>query len=580
MCGIFGCYDIAGIDKNYCCKALDQLRHRGPEAEGNWTSENKCIFLGHRRLKIIDLSDSANQPMISPDGRYIMVYNGEIVNYRSLRSKYKGSWDFVTASDTETLLAMWSDEGLAALDKCVGMFAFAVFDTWLQTLTLVRDRFGVKPLYYANLGENGFAFASEIPPLLPLLKKIVPDKDMVRTYLETCLYELCGRTFFSGIYSVNPGSVLVFDVRSNKTEEFKWYNLHEKIPDYSSADFSELVEEGEKVIVNAISDHLIADVNVGINVSGGVDSSLLVSISKSYMSDIKLFSQDYEPPYSESYWVREIAGDSDLYLLQLTEKKIRERLEHTVGIQAEPFGGVTVIGYDYLYDFALSEEVTVLLDGNGVDEVFLGYDKYKTPNNNSFLSIDGSNGLRPDAISNRLRQESTVLPIADLRSNFPDPVRAMAAFDLLVDKIPRGLRFNDRMSMARSRELRVPFLDHRVVEFGFAVPSRYLLSDSMTKMLFRRIAQRWIPEHVAGAAKRSVQSPQREWLSGPWRSLVLELITSESFAERGWVDPATAKSIYHEYLRGLKENSLFLWQWINLELWARRYIDSSEGPFS
>ena len=574
MCGIAGIVKTETVHQQEGGRFLSMLKHRGPDAEGYWFSEDSSVFLGHRRLKIIDLSDSANQPMITPDGRYVLIYNGEIVNYRSLRAKYKGPWSFVTSGDTETLLALWSEVGLEALAQCVGMFAFAVYDTKLHTLTLVRDRFGIKPLYYTNLKNEGFAFASEIPPLLHLSRKITPDKDIIRTYLETSLYELCGRTFYSGVYSVRPGYALVLDCRNKKIEEKKWYDLKDNLPDLSSASYSELVKEGESIIEKAVSDHLVADVHVGLNVSGGVDSSLLVSISKKYISDLHLFCQNYEDPYSESYWVKEIAGDSTLHLVPLTEQKIRQRIDYTIGVQAEPFGGVTVIGYDYLYASAASENVTVLLDGNGVDEVFLGYDKYyKSGEKDAFFSIDGSIGVRPDAIGDRLKRDANVLPIPDLQSSFEDPVRAMAAFDLLVDKIPRGLRFNDRMSMAQSRELRVPFLDHRLVEFGFALPRQLLLRNRMTKVLFRDIANRWIPKHVSNAPKRSVQSPQREWLMGPWRGLIEELISSESFAARGWINPNSAQNMYKEYLKGSQRNSLYLWQWINLELWARKFID-------
>ena len=366
-----------------------------------------------------------------------------------------------------------------------------------------------------------------------------------------------------------------------------------------------MIDESARRVERAISEHLIADVRTGLNVSGGVDSSTLVSFARKKVSDIHLFNQDYEPPYSEAYWVKQVAGDAPLHLLQLNNVHISKVLDRTVRLQAEPFGGVMVAGYNYLYEAANREGVTVLLDGNGVDEVFLGYKKYHAaelrlaqneaewvslandyrqiwqtePPSRGVIdlrgqSIDGSEGGRSEAISKGLRNNSFLLPMLNLEAGFPDPIRRMAATDLLESKIPRGLRFNDRMSMAYGIELRVPFLDHRLVEFGFAIPKQYLLNSSGSKALFRRMAARCIPPHVANAVKRSVQSPQREWLAGPWRGLVEDTLYSDSFGDRGWVDPLIARRLYQDYLNGAQGNSFFLWQWINLEWWARAFLDN------
>lgn len=607
MCGILGIVRPGGADRAEAKGLLDMLAHRGPDAEGYWQSADGRLIVGHRRLKILDLSDAANQPMRSPEGRFVLVYNGEVVNYRDLRAAYRGPWNFVTNGDTEMLLALLAERGIDALHECVGMFAFALFDTKLRRLILVRDRFGIKPLYVTRLDDGGLAFASEIPPLLKLQRKVQADLDVIRTYLETTLYETGRRTFFSGIESVAPGSAIEIDLDSGTWTEKQWYKLAEHLPDLSGVSEADLIEEGARRIERAIADHLIADVRTGLNVSGGVDSSTLVGVARRHVADIHLFTQDYEPPYSEAQWVRQVAGDSPLHLVQLTQDRIRQVLDRTVRLQAEPFGGVFVAGYDYLYQAADSEGVTVLLDGNGVDEIFLGYQKYHAAavrlaqNENEWSalaagyrhfwqadppprgaidfrgqSIDGSAGARPEALADGLRRASSLLPLPEVGAGFSDPIRAMAAQDLFAAKIPRGLRFNDRMSMARSRELRVPFLDHRLVEFGFAVPSRHLLDASGSKALFRRIAARWIPGEVAGAVKRSVQSPQREWLAGPWRGLVEDVLASESFAAREWVDPKSARRVYKDYLDGARDNSFFLWQWLNLEWWARTFLDDQQ----
>lgn len=186
-------------------------------------------------------------------------------------------------------------------------------------------------------------------------------------------------------------------------------------------------------------------------------------------------------------------------------------------------------------------------------------------------SIDGTNGLRPEVVSSGL-QTVELLKVPEL-PDFVDPVRRAAAEDLYFSKIPRGLRFNDRLSMSHSKELRAPYLDHRLVEFAFGLPINVLINERGGKAIFRDVLARYAPESVAYAKKRSIQSPQREWLGNGWRSLVEDILSSESFAARGWIDPVIAKQAYTNYLKGDQENSFFVWQWVNLELWARSQLD-------
>jgi len=578
MCGLVAVFRPGGVDPREPARMLEQLAHRGPDARGMWTSPDRRLVLGHNRLKIIDLSDGANQPMVSPDERWVLIYNGEIVNYRDLRARYRGDWQFRTQGDTEMLLADFAQRGVDAMHDWVGMFAFALLDRKTNVLHLARDRFGIKPLYWARLPDGGVAFASEIPPLLDLLPRRRADEDTIRTYLETGLYDTGARTFFAGIRCIEPGCAAELDLATGELTEKRWYCLSEHLVDLSNVSEPELVERGARAVETAICDHLIADVKVGLNVSGGVDSSVLVGVTSKAVDDLHVFTQDFPEPYSEAAWVRKVANGATLHLCTLDREDIERVLDDTVRRQAEPFGGVSVAAYDYTYRAAREEGITVLCDGNGVDEVFLGYKKYsRAAATNDFdprgRSIDGSEGTVAEAISPRLRRDAELLPLPDYRSEFGSPLKAAAALDLLAAKIPRGLRFNDRMSMGHSRELRVPFLDHRLVEFGFSVPTKYLISDSHTKSLFRKIAQNWISADVANASKRSVQSPQREWLATDWQAFVLDLIKSPSFNDRGWIDPAVARAIYARYCGGGRENSFFLWQWLNLELWARSYLD-------
>jgi asparagine synthase (glutamine-hydrolysing) len=598
MCGLIAAWDDAGLDDALVDAALGDMHHRGPEARAIVWREDRRLALGHARLKIIDTSDVANQPFVSPCGRWTLIFNGEIYNFRELRQDIGDRWEWRTKGDSEVLLAAWTLWGPDCLQRFVGMFAFAIHDAREHMLTVVRDRFGIKPLYFSGNGMRR-VFASEIPPLLRFQTQVRADEATIRTYLETGLYDHGTHTFFRDVTSLAPGMLMTIDLRTGHERRQRWYRFADQVPDLAGATADELRQEVERLVLQAVSSHLIADVAVGLNVSGGVDSSMLVRAAIQELGHAHLFTQDYLG-YSELPWVREVAAGGTLHVAELDLAAISGYLEDTVAAEAEPFGGVSVVGYNALYETAVEENVTVLLDGNGVDETFLGYKRYhqifvqtasddvsKQQRARDFetfwghvpaptspgASIDGSDGVRPAAMSERLKQAERLDVHTDF--GFKDPVRQAAAVDLLHAKIPRGLRFNDRVSMAHSRELRVPFLDHRLAEFAFGIPTDLLLNAKGGKVLFRDILARRAPASVAYARKRSVQSPQREWLATGWRSMVEDIMSSDSFAERGWIDPAAARRCYAEYLAGDRENSFFIWQWLNLELWARRFLDGN-----
>lgn len=596
MCGLIAAWDPAGLADAPLSSALADLRHRGPDAQASIWREDHRLHLAHARLKIIDTTDSANQPFVSPCGRWAIAYNGEIYNFRELRDEIADRWQWRTHGDTEVLMAAWSIWGENCLRRLVGMFAFAIHDAVEHALTLVRDRFGIKPLYHLAIGTRR-VFASEIPPLLRF-RAAAADESTIRTYLELGLYDHGTHTFFRDVRSVEQGTLMRIDLRNGAESSHRWYQLAAHVPDLSGATEKELTDRAEQLVLQAVSSHLVADVAVGLNVSGGVDSSMLVRATVEALGHAHLFTQDYEG-YSELPWVREIADGGTLHVARLNLDAISAYLEETVRSQAEPFGGVFVCGYNALYEAATRENVTVLLDGNGLDEAFLGYKRYhqihvatapdaaiRDVRAREFAefwgqapapvvvgaSIDGTDGLRPKAVSSSL-MSAGLLDLTGRDGGFDDPVRQAAAEDLLYAKIPRGLRFNDRVSMAHSRELRVPYLDHRLVEFAFGIPTSLLLNRKGGKALFRDILARRAPASVAYARKRSVQSPQREWLAEGWRAMVESILASERFAARGWVDAGRARRAYADYLSGARENSFFVWQWVNLEFWAREYLD-------
>ncbi|MDA7546248.1 asparagine synthase (glutamine-hydrolyzing) [Alphaproteobacteria bacterium] len=596
MCGLAVVWDPYR-NYNKLLKLLSKdLLHRGPDSVNSLALEDQRLFLLHTRLKIIDKSDEANQPFVSPCGRWILVYNGEIYNFKKLKLELSDKWVWKTKSDTEVLLAAWIIWGRSCLEKFNGMFSFVLFDKKNKKLFLIRDRFGIKPLYIYSK-KKLIVISSEIQPILKFQDQVLPNENTIRTYLETGYYDHTENTFFRDVYSIPSGSLTSIDLNNEKKINEQWYSLKDNLVCTKGMSENDIIYKAENLIDEAITSNLIADVKTGLNVSGGVDSSMLITMASNKVENLNLFTQDF-PGYSELSSVKKISKGSKLHIETLNIDKIESYLLSTVIHQAEPFGGVTVCGYNSIYKTASENNIKVLLDGNGVDEIFLGYQKYhqlfvesyKSSNQfekikkqyenfwkegfqnfNLFSSIDGTQGLQPNAISNYLQNNSEI--ILSPKFNFQNPVRNLAANDLFFNKIPRGLRFNDRVSMSHSCELRVPFLNHKLVEFAFSIPIHFLLNEKGSKVIFRKILSKYVSKEIAFAKKRSVQSPQREWLGGNWQQLVKDILWSKSFANRQWVEPSKAKAIYLKYLEGSKQNSFFIWQWVNLELWARHYLD-------
>ena len=575
MCGILGGISQDYFDKNICKLALDKIYHRGPDFQKiNFYNQNR-LFLAHSRLKIIDLSDSANQPMLSNCLNYEIIFNGEIFNFGELKVKCK-EYDFKTNSDTEILLALFIKYGKGMLNMLNGMFAFAIFDKINNEIFIARDRFGIKQLYY-TIDKNKFIFASEIPPILKFLKDVKEDKRTIKTYLTTALYDFGEHTFFEDIKRLEAGCYLEFNLNSFNYEINRWYFIEKNINLIeNSLEKNSIFNKLEELLLDLIDKHLISDVNIGLNISGGLDSSILLSLVKKYKLNLHTFTQEYKG-FSEKIWVEKAVQRVGFkqHFVDLNFDDIFDKLNEVVKVQAEPFGGIAVVGYYYLYKLAQEYNVTVLLDGNGIDEIFLGYEKYRLIQQNSILSegvsIDGTKSAKLEVISSDLNNiEAYKIPKVNF---FNDSVENVAMGDLLYTKVPRALRFNDRMSMMLSKELRVPFLDYRLVEFAYSLPINLLIDNDNTKAILRKFATKYIPKDVAYAKKRSIQTPQNEWIASKFEPLIEEILNSQSFKNRGWININKAKELFYDYKKSNKANSFFIWQWINLELWAREYLD-------
>ncbi|MBX9602052.1 MAG: asparagine synthase (glutamine-hydrolyzing) [Bryobacteraceae bacterium] len=578
MCGIAGLFG-AGFQPEQLFSMHAAMSHRGPDDAGFFHSECAQAHLAHNRLSILDRSAAGRQPFLSRDGRYALVFNGEIYNYLELRAAI--DYPYRSHSDSEVLLAAYEQWGEACLDRLVGMFAFLIWDTRERILFAARDRFGVKPLYYSER-HGRLWISSEIKALHAAGVEREADEEVWATYLHDGAHEHLGRTFWRGVVPLPPGHWLRWS--GGRASTGCWYDLAERAgTDYDPRGDTEVIQEYAALVEESVRLRYRADVPVGINLSGGLDSSILLAMVRRIFGDrgaTRAFTfVTGNPDYDEISWVRR--------MLQHTGYEVQECLlsaeetpllaESVQKFQDEPFGGLPTLAYARLFERAREAGTIVLLDGQGMDEQWAGYDYYRQPDIGAQLRIQGSSqapvrpgSLVPDFAAERLQWEPP--------SPFPDSLRNRQYRDIRFLKIPRALRFNDRVSMRSSTELREPFLDHRAVELSMRQPEDRKIRNGSGKWLLRQLASTLIPEGVAYAPKRPLQTPQREWLRGelaPWAEDRIEMMLRELGGI--WFHPDSVRREWQSFRAGASDNSFFVWQWISLSMLLVRHDVRSEG---
>ena len=401
MCGVFAAL-TQNRSEQEILSACTQQSHRGPDNTSIFKVDHN-VFLGHNRLSIIDVDHRSNQPMSSNCGRYNISFNGEIYNFKELKSQ-SPTKDWKTDSDTELLLDLWIRKGMDCLDELNGMFSFIVYDNESKRLTACRDRYGIKPIYY-KYTSGELLIASEINTILALDKAYQPDLQMIKTYLQLGLSEHCEHTFFDKVKRIMPGSYIVYDLYNRELHSGTWYRLEEHIENTRSLN-DELIEELDTLLTDIAKLYTNSDVPIGLNLSGGTDSSLLYSYTKEINRNINCFNLDYKD-YSEKEWIKEYHSGRNLHIID-DEENCVQWMNQTSRAQAEPFGGVMILAYNNLYLSVKNEGIKVILDGNGIDEVFLGYEKYLRALNKpkeSILdkAIDGTTAVNRDAIGDEFK---------------------------------------------------------------------------------------------------------------------------------------------------------------------------------
>lgn len=580
MCGISGIIGPAASLERIRTM-VEVQRHRGPDAEGIHLDLGQRMALGHNRLSIIDLSQAGRQPMADPDGRLWIVFNGEIYNYLELRHALQSEFSFRTRTDTEVLLAAYQKWGAGCLDRLIGMFAFAVWDVRTATLFCARDRFGVKPLYYHAAEDGSLFLASEIKALHAAGIPAEPDLGVWSTYLSAGVYDHSERTFWKAIKALPPGHTLQFRW-GRHPEVHRWYDVSAAVgPEFDPRSDAVVKEEYETLLKESVALRFRSDVRVGINLSGGLDSSVLLALVQAVQgreSDVEAFTFiTGDERYDELSWVQQM-------LLRTRHPSVTALLSASevpgvaAAVQAsedEPFGGLPTLAYARLFEVARSRGVLVLLDGQGMDEQWAGYDYYSTAvHGHQVSTVQGTSEspVRPGCLEPDFLSLSE--PFVPARP-FPDPLRNAQYRDLRFTKIPRALRFNDRISMRVATELREPFLDHRLVELALRQPAERKIREGRQKLLLRAVARDLLPSSVIQTPKRPLQTPQREWLRGELREWASAQIEA-ALRVCGWLERSHVEQEWQGFLRGDSDNSFYVWQWISIALVLAR----ARGPMS
>lgn len=625
MCGICGAIDLQGNpipDLEHRLDVMNSLiAHRGPDDAGAWTHERGHVGLAHRRLSIIDPTPAGHQPMRDEAHRWVS-YNGEIYNYPELRAELGGD-RFRTHCDTEVLLRAHDRWGLDALQRFRGMFAYALWDEPAQELVCARDRFGIKPFYYAQVGDVLY-FASEAKALLPFLPSIETDVEGLKDYMA---FQFClaGKTLFKGVRELPAGHVM--RVRHGTATPKRYWEVYYDLDfDHTSQYFEERIEE---LLAESVKLHLRSDVPVSTYLSGGLDSSAVASLaSHETRTSLKAFTGKFseDPRYDESRYARTLAAARglDLTEVDIGAEDFLSSIESVIYHLDHPTAGPGSFP-QYMVSQAVAQDAKVVLGGQGGDEVFGGYTRYLiayfeqcikaaidgTADSGSFVvtyesiipnlvalqsykpllenfwrdGLFGELDARYFRLINRAPELDGEIDLEALGDYSPfeafreifngDNVGHESYFDKMTHfdfktLLPALLHVEDRVSMAHGLESRVPLLDHRLVELAATVPADTKFRNGEMKHLFKRATRSLVPRTISQRKdKMGFPVPLQEWMRGPARDFVYDVFSSDAARSRALFDNA-------KVLRGLEREGRFgrkTWGLLSLELWQRAFHD-------
>ena len=623
MCGICGYISSNRIPDEYLIQMRDEMVHRGPDDAGIYTinSGQMNIGLAHRRLSILDLSEKGHQPMISSNGNIVVVFNGEIYNYRELRQKIDG-YQFVSDSDTEIIIAAYERWGEDFVNYCNGMFAIALFDLSQSTLFLYRDRMGQKPLYY-YYSKNEFVFGSELKTIMryPGISLELNRNILARYLVKQCI--VSPDTIFSNTYKIEPGSAIKVEIKNNELRltHKRYWSLTEKYMILNKSfnrGYNEAKKELVKKLEKSINYRLVADVPVGILLSGGYDSSVITAIAQRNRKDrIKTFSIGIQgSPLDEAKYAKSIADyiGTDHHELYISRDDMIDTIRQIPKYYDEPFADSSQIA-TMLVSRMAKQEVSVVLTGDGGDELFAGYPIYydariaqlldpigrvvdtvlsdnrkmyqKLPH--SVRMIAQNSDMRTKTQFNYLAKQevvSRILPNVskDYIANYDEtgiPTNNWRIKRMLLDSLtylPDDLHCKvDRASMMFSLEARSPFMDVDVVELALSMPMNYKLKGKTGKRIIKEIAWDMIPKDLLDRPKTGFEVPIDDWMRNELREDIIENSRESFLRKQGLFDPKETQRIIDQYLnsevnkkRGQKINTV-IWSFYMFQKWYEEY---------
>lgn len=629
MCGLIG-YS-GDFHTTALQSGLAAIGHRGPDGSGIFLDRSLGIGLGHARLAILDLSPQGHQPMANADGRVVLVFNGEIYNFRELRAGLVSRGHaFRGHSDTEVLLNLYLAEGEGMLPKLNGIFAFALWDSRSHSLLLARDGLGVKPLYFAAT-EAGLAFASEIKGLLHLVPEVrALDTPALDRYLSFLWCPGEG-TPFKGVRKLKPGEALT--ARAGRIErQWNWYRLPQFRAVKGDLDESSVLAGTLEGLRRAVERQLVADVPVGAFLSGGLDSSAIVALAREQNPDIRCFTINVADGIEEGAvddlpYARRVAKHLGVHLeeIRIDAARMAGDLENMVAQLDEPLADPAPLNVLYISQLARQHGIKVLLSGAGGDDLFSGYRRHWALTTERYWSwlpeparaglewvTEGLDQRRP--LSRRLRKLFNGASLdgdarlvnyfrwvgrKDLASLYTTEFRAalgdahaedpMIAFlaELPMDTsrfermlaleqrfflTDHNLNYTDKMSMAVGVEVRVPFLDNDLVEFAAQIPHGYKQRGREGKWVLKKAMEPFLPRDVIYRPKTGFGAPVRRWMRFELRELLGDLLSAESLGHRGLFDPAAVQRLIEDNDAGRVDASYTLLSLLCIEIWCRAYL--------
>ncbi len=636
MCGIAGSYNLS-LDAEVAEAVSLAIAHRGPDAAGHWNSGDlgPPVWLCHRRLSIIDLSSAANQPF-EKDG-LILIYNGEIYNYRQLQSELASLGAiFRTSSDSEVLLEAWRHWGPASLDRLRGMFAFALYDTANRRLILARDHFGIKPLFY-QARDGGLAFASELKALRPMMDEVrVDETALVASVMYSWVPE--GHCMFVGAEKLAPGTWLEIGPEGRCRVHRYWDPVAtaERARESGRLDRLDASRLGQ-VMEDSVAAHLVADVPVATFLSGGLDSSLITVLATRHNTEIDSYTisfrdedQRYEAMPDDFSYAKKIATEHGIRLHEVElAPDVADLLPKLVHHLDEPIGDAAAINAYLICRAAREAGVKVLLSGMGADELFGGYRKHYAallasryrhippwlrekliePTVQHLPVASKRRGYRMTRWARRFVDFASLPEEAAFRRSYThydqaqlgellapelavrvdglvdehrevysayrgeDQVNRMCFTDTQMFLPSLNLAYTDRASMAASTEVRVPFVDKDVFEAAFAIPGAEKIVGRERKAILKEASLPWLPKEIVYRPKGLFSAPLRAWIRRDLQEMVEEYVGLGHMVGSGMLDKSAVRTMIDEDRSGMTDRSKEIWQLLTLELWHRQVVN-------